>query len=99
MEPIKNEKLETSFTLPDVITVRMQMAYFSHIARSSGDELFLRLWKGATALLRDWQSAIVPDPEKFDVDRETDPRATELIIWAGLRVQERMNGLEQLPKN
>jgi hypothetical protein len=99
MTEYKNEKLETSFALPEVITVRMQMAYFSQIARSSGDELFFRLWRGATALVRDWQSKIIPDPEKLDLDSETNPQATELIIWAGLRVQERMNSLEQIPKN
>jgi hypothetical protein len=93
----KNEQLGASFTVPDKITVRQQLAYYSEAALAFGDEFFIRLWKGATALIQDWQCADVP--LTTDIETDTNPKAASVMIWAGMRVKEHIDRLETVPKN
>ena len=94
----KNEEYKTSFTVPDRVTVRAQMAYYSESARAGGDELFMRLWFGARTLIQNWQSELLPDLHT-DLETVTDPTVTAVLMWAAMRVQEHINKLETLPKN
>ena len=50
----KNERLGVSFQLPDRVTVRQQLAYYSGAGLAVGDELFERYWQGAKAIITDW---------------------------------------------
>lgn len=93
----KNEDLGVSFTLPDKLTVRKQMEYFSSAGLAHGKQLFERYWQGATAIIENWQCDVM----KLDVnlDEATDPKVAQIIIWSGLRVREYIDSLNDLPKN
>lgn len=95
----KNEKLETSFTLPERITVRMQMAYFSEAALAFGEELFFRLWRAARTMITDWQSELVPSLGELNLDEADDPRIADLVMWAAMEVKKHMDTLDKIPKN
>lgn len=92
-----NEALSVSFTLPDKFTVRMQLSYYSNLAR--GSELFERYWLGALAVLENWKCERIPDPLALNLDEVTDPKITDVILWVGLEVKRRMDTLEDVPKN
>lgn len=94
----KDEKRNISFMVPDKVTVRQQLAYYSGAALASGEDLFERLWFGARAVIQNWQCQTVPDIG-VDLDDLTDPAATDCLIWAAMRVREHMEKLEAVPKN
>ena len=93
----KNEQLGASFTVPDRITVRQQLGYYSEAALATGDELFTRLWLGARTLIQDWQCEGVP--LETDIETDTNPKAASVMIWAAMRVKEHIDRLESVPKN
>lgn len=86
-----------TFSVPDQITVRQQLAYFSEAAGARGKEWIERLWAGALTLIQDWKSEALPDP-RVDLDATTDPAHTSLIIWAAFRVKAHVDALETVPK-
>lgn len=94
----RNDKLGASFNLPDRITVRQQLAYFSEAGLAHGDELFLRLWYGARKLISDWKCEAFPDPS-VNLDEVDDPRIAEVVLWAGMEVKTHMDRLDTIPKN
>ena len=85
------------FTVPDKITVRQQLQYFSE-ARVPGQPLFERFWLGARPLIIDWQCEIMPD-KNIDLETITDPDVTQVIIWAGIQVKTHIDSLENIAKN
>lgn len=97
MPEFKHPRLTASFRVPDRPTVRQQLAYFSEAGLAQGRALFERLWLGAATMIEDWQCDFLPDPPT-DLDAIDDPRATELLIWAGVQVERHMSALEELPK-
>ncbi len=86
------------FTVPDRPTVRQQLDYYSMIAHAEGRVMFERYWTGALPLIEKWECDALPDYES-DLDKISDPAQTTVIIWAGMRVMEHMNGLKDIPKN
>jgi hypothetical protein len=94
----KSDDFGVSFTVADKVTVRRQLIYFSEAARATGKELFERLWLGARTVIEDWQCEAMPDIDT-DLDSLTDPRAAAAVTWAGIQVQNHMDGLERIPKN
>ena len=94
----KNEQFGLSFSVPDKVTVRQQLAFYSEAARASGDELFERMWLGARTVIQDWKCTAMPDLNA-NIDELTDPDAAGAIVWASMRVKEHMDGLENIPKN
>jgi hypothetical protein len=84
-----------TFTIPDKITVRQQLEYFS---AGAGLPLALRHWEGAKTLVQKWECAELPD-YTVDLDSITDPKATTFIIWAGIQVMQFVNALDSIPKN
>ena len=93
-----NERLGASFSLPDRVTVRQQLGYYSEAGLARGAELWLRLWMGARNIVADWKCEIFPDP-LADLDDITDPRVTEIVIWAALETKTYMDALDTVPKN
>ena len=93
----KNESLGVSFSVPDTVTVRQQLAYYSEAAMAFGEDLFPRLWAGARTLIRDWQCEAVP--LNVDIDADTNPKAGPVMIWASLRVKEHVDKLGNVEKN
>lgn len=93
----KNEQAGVSFSVPDKITVRQQMAYHSRAALAADQELFIQLWLAARTVIQDWKCETVP--LDIDIDTATDPQATLVLMWAGSRVSEYINKLETIAKN
>jgi len=94
----KSDDFGVSFSVPDKVTVRQQLAYYSEAARAANEDLFMRLWLGARQVLDDWKCEAMPD--RFaDLDSVTDPRAAGAITWAAMQVKSHMDKLEQVPKN
>jgi hypothetical protein len=94
----KNEKLGASFTLPEPVTVRQQLSYFSEASLAYGEDLWFRLWRGALKVVGDWKCDLLPDPN-IDLDDVSDPKITEVIFWASMEVKQYMDGLDRIPKN
>ena len=94
----ENKKLKTRFTVPDTITVRQQLAYLSEAANITQSKMMEQTWKAATLLIETWESPHLPD-YKLSLDEATDPKATDVIIWAALEVKKYINDLDKLPKN
>lgn len=85
------------FHIPDRPTVRQQLAYISATTGVDPERHLERLWNGAKTLIENWQC----DLFKFDVnlDEVTNPKISELILWASIQVRSYINGLEEIPKN
>lgn len=94
----KSDAFGVSFSVPDKVTVRQQLAYFSEAGRANGKEFIERLWLGARAVILDWTCPALPDLNT-DLDSVTDPKTTQAIVWAALEVKRHMDNLEQIPKN
>jgi len=92
------ERENCKFTIPDKPTVRQQLRYFSAAAGIDPVLRMERFWAGAVQLIEKWDCALLPD-YKTDIDTLTNPDQTTVIIWAGLRVKEYMDELEEIPKN
>ena len=95
MDFSREGKHPVSFSVPDVVTVRQQMAYFSAGASKPALE---RLWLGARELITDWRCEIMPDI-KTDLDSIHDPNITAVLSWAGVAVKNHIDSLENVPKN
>ena len=85
------------FVVPDKITVRQQLEYFSE-ARVPNRPVFERLWLGALPLIQDWQCEILPD-QNVNLDDITNPHITEVIVWAGVLVKQHIDALDYTEKN
>jgi hypothetical protein len=83
------------FSVPDKITIRQQMAYFS---AGIDAPVLERLWIAAIPLISDWQCEIFPD-HKASLDEATDPRITQVLSWAGLRVKQHIDAMGLIEKN
>lgn len=100
MANYKNERLGTSFTVSDSLTVREQLRYKQAIALSVvRPDLYERHWDGVKAVARDWKCDILPDMSELNFDTMTNPRMTEIVYWACNEVAGHMNDLEEVPKN
>jgi len=99
MAEFKNEQHGVEFSVPDHILVRTQLAYFSAISEAFGQEMWIRHWEGALQVINGWKCDQWPDPKEIDIDKETDPALTRLILWVGTKVLTHMSGLDAIPKN
>ena len=100
MAEYKNEKLETSFSISDKLTVRQQLAWRSRLTmeQASEPDYFIRFWLATRNLLDNWQSQHIEDPMTFDIDVSTDPKASNVIFWAVDKISDHLNSLESLEK-
>jgi hypothetical protein len=85
--------------IPDKPTVRQQLAYFSAARPLADDVDWLKLWQGAIGLSEVWSCELIPNPAELDLDKETDPKITEVIAWAASNVRKYMLKLGEIPKN
>jgi hypothetical protein len=99
MEFIREDK-KARIVVPDHPTVRQQLAYFSTAAVGFVTGIdFVSFWRGACEIRQDWDCELIPDMDKLDMDKVTDPKITDIVAWAGSKVREHMRSLEELPKN
>ena len=89
---------DCKFEIPDKITVRQQLAYYSTAAGLPDKKMFERTWEAAKDLTRTWDCPLFPDYEK-SLDEETDPKIAEILVWAGQQVRQYINSLDVIPKN
>lgn len=83
--------------MPDKITVRQQLEYFSD-ARVPNRPVFERLWLGAVPLITEWSCDVMPD-HKVSLDDVTNPDITNVLIWAGVQVKQHIDSLDYTEKN
>lgn len=94
----ENDQTPCTFTVPDKITVKQQLEYFSAAGGSAGNEYWFRLWQAAKTLIQDWQCEIMPDIDT-DLETVTDPQISGVVVWAGVKVSEHINSLQAISKN
>jgi hypothetical protein len=94
----KNPKLELRFVVPDVISVRKQLAFTSVAASRREQDLLENLWRASQLVITEWECPHVPDVS-VDLEAITDPRAGDAITWAALEVRNYMQRLDDIPKN
>ena len=113
MAEFESENLATTFTVSDKITVDRQLAYNTAIFEYRTEEIFWRQFLAALVLVEDWESAVLPEPNRLFktkiaedepedsmyLDELTDPRVTSLIIWVGSTVGLHVSNLEEVSKN
>ena len=94
----RNDDTGIRLTVIDRPTVRQQLAYFSEVANAQGQKMFLRYWAGAVELIEEWECEEFPD-HKVSLDEVHNPAIVRIVMWAGMRVMEHMNALEEVPKD
>lgn len=94
----RNEKLGARFVVPDKITVRQQLAYFSEITSAASNNHIEKLWVGARSLITEWECPDFADMD-MDLNKVDNPKVTDVIMWAALEVKKHINNLEAVPKN
>lgn len=86
------------FTVPDRITVKQQLEYFSVAGGLAGNEYWFRLWEAAKLFIQNWEFELMPDLNA-DLDTLSDPRVSQAIVWAGMRVSAHIDSLQAVSKN
>ena len=86
------------FTVPDKITVRQQLAYFSIVTSIDESAALERRWEGAKYLIGEWECELIPDKD-VSLDDLYSLEETSILIWAGTQIVNHMNSLEETPKN
>ena len=86
------------FTIPDKITVRQQLAYFSIVTSVGVSERLEGNWEGARSLIDEWECELIPDKD-VSLDELHNIDQTNLLIWVGTQAIKHMNSLEETPKN
>lgn len=101
MAEFKRVNPDCSFSLPDVITVRQQLAFFSQATYYNTKDLYERVWEAGKPLIENWICPALPNPldPEFDFDKVTDPDIAQVIVWAGQNIRLHLNGLKSVPKN
>ena len=88
-----------SFMVPDKITVRQQLAYYSALTDAFDEPTWVQRWRAAAVLIQDWKSESIPDPQSVDLDAEDSGLVASILVWAGSAVLRHLRDLERLPKN
>ena len=68
---------DCKFTVPDKITVRMQMAYFSMATIERNPEMWERMWNATRELIQDWTCPLMANKD-MDLDEITNPQITQI---------------------
>lgn len=92
MAEYKNAELGVSFSVPDALTVRDQLKFYS--AGQETDASWMeQMWRSALAVVTNWQCKTFPDP-RVDLGKVTDVRITRIISWVGATVSKHVTKLE-----
>lgn len=95
-----NGTTEATFTLPDTLTVRQQLKFAGQLGRvfEYGGH-FTAYWQAGIEFITDWQCDLIPDPTAVNIDTETDPRVTRIIISAANAIADWYLNLGNVEKN
>jgi hypothetical protein len=94
----ESESLGVSFSLPDRLTVREQLAYRER-AFMTGDSVFERIWLGAVPLIKNWKCDHIPDPAAVDLATETSAKVARVVAYVANVAAEHVASLDDVPKN
>lgn len=96
----RNEKPKCVFAVPEKITVRQQLAYYSAAGTVDKNMILENSWSAAKQIIvpQSWKCEVMPDINA-SLEELTSPLATEVILWAGAKVREYLSDFENLPKN
>jgi len=94
----KNDELSARFTVPDKLTVRQQLQYYSTVAFSDKKDMVERSFEGAKLLIDEWHCDLLPSLDD-SLDEVTNPLVADVILWATRKVREHVSQLRELPKN
>lgn len=98
MAEFSNKERGVRFTLPDRITVRDQLHYFSVMSDGVTLETMERYWEAAKVLIENWECKKLPNIET-DLGSVFDDKITAVVLWSGAQVMNYMSGLGTVPKN
>ena len=87
------------FSVPDVMTVRQQLAFRSELFMASDAQKFERFWIGSQHLIEDWECELIPDFAGLDLATETDPNIADIVNWVGTTVAGHISKMGIIPKN
>ena len=93
----RDDELGLKFEVVDRPTVRLQLLYKGAMGMSPGEEVFVRLWDAAKLMITKWECEYLELED--NIDKIDNPKAAEVIEFAGLAVYSHINGLEEIPKN
>ena len=93
------ETIKATFTLPDTLTVRQQLKFAAEIGKHAQEGYLIAYWEMGKTVLTNWQCDLIPDPSAVDIDTETDPRITKIIIKAANEVAKWYLDLGNVEKN
>jgi hypothetical protein len=94
----KHPGLEIRFVVPDIISVRKQMAFTSVAASRREQDLLENLWRASQIVITEWECPHVPD-RNADLETITSPTANDAMTWTALEVRNYMQRLDDVPKN
>ena len=96
----KNDELNTSFVIPEPVTVKKMMAFMSVYATAQNRDIeFIEImWRAAKIVITDWKSPYLADIDA-DLEQETNPAVYDLLLWASTTVRNYIQSLERIPKN
>lgn len=96
-----HEPSNTTFTIPDKLTVAQYLENRSIMGDLQRGELFIRAWDAATVLIDGWSSELLPDYHAVDFANSSDSAVeiADLIVWVGNTVAGHINSLRAVPKN
>jgi hypothetical protein len=97
MPVFEHKERGVRFEVVDEPTVEQQLIWVSKMVDARSNNLFLGYWEAAKPLIESWECAGFKDFNQA-LSELTDPGITEVIIWAGNKVMEYMNGLETVSK-
>jgi len=93
-----NKERGVRFTLPEKITVRNQLLFYSLIGESEGPDKYEGYWAAAKMLIEDWECKRLPETN-VDLGKIEDPKITSIILWVGTQVLSYMANLGDVSKN
>ncbi len=96
---IENEKLGVSFSLPKKLNVRQQLGIKSRMVLMYDiNDYYMIFWQAVLPIIEDWQCDRIPSPADIDMNNETDPQVTDIIVWVCSRVNTWLQDLEGVEK-
>lgn len=98
MAEFVNEKLGARFSVPDRLTVREQLRYFSVREVADMGDVYEANWRACLPLVQGWQCAALPDPQALDLETSDDPQAARVMMWVANTVAGHVRRLGEVPK-
>ena len=95
----ESEKFGVKFSVPDVLTVRQQLAFRSELFLTKDKDRFERFWIGSQHLIEDWECELIPDRMALDLETETNPAIADIVNYVGTMVAGHLAMIGAVPKN